>query len=36
MKQFAKTDAERDEPAGPNDGPALTQRERNDKAPGTS
>lgn len=30
MKQFAKTDAERvagDEPVGPNDGPALTQRD---------
>lgn len=26
MKQFAKTDSEREEPVGPNDGPALTSR----------
>lgn len=33
MKQFSKTDAERDEPVGPNDGPGLTQREGDDKPP---
>ncbi|MDM0009515.1 hypothetical protein QTI51_32435 [Variovorax sp. J22G73] len=33
MKQFSKTDAERDAPVGPNDGPALTQREGDDKPP---
>lgn len=36
MKQFSKTDAERDEPVGPNDGPALTQREGDDKPPGAA
>jgi hypothetical protein len=28
MKQFQKTPAERNEPVGPNDGPALTQRNK--------
>jgi hypothetical protein len=28
MKQFSKTDAERNEPVGPNDGPAITQRNK--------
>jgi hypothetical protein len=30
MKQFSKTAAERGEPVGPNDGPALTQRDKPD------
>jgi hypothetical protein len=30
MKQFSKTAAERGEPVGPNDGPALTQRNKPD------
>lgn len=36
MKQFSKTDAEREGIAGPNDGPALTQRKRENKVQGES
>jgi hypothetical protein len=38
MKQTAKTDAERNEPVGPNDGPVLTnahnETRKGDAAPG--
>ena len=36
MKQLSKTEAERGDIAGPNDGPALTQRKRQDKPQGES
>lgn len=36
MKQFSKTDAEREKIAGPNDGPTLTQRKPQNKAQGES